>query len=244
MSQQEVWPNENMLRFSKEDFNDYLIWCSDQGASDILIESGESLGIIKDGSVCDVGRKLLRYDEIIEILCEVYQPASQSLLKSGNDLNFPYSILREDDSLLRFRVNATSVHAGGGAEHGVEVVLRTIPGIVPHYKELGLPDEVIKASQAEYGIVLVTGPTGSGKSTTIAAMMRELAETKAININTYESPIEFDFKSIENRKARIKQTEIPTGLSNYRTAVENSLRRAQKVVLFGCLLYTSDAADE
>lgn len=233
MSSVEHWPDENLLYFSKDDFEKFLIWSFEQGASDILIESGEVLGIIKDGVVRDVGKKLLRYEEVVGILSDIYQPASQSLLKSANDLNFPYSILRDDDSLIRFRVNATTVLGGGGAGDGVEIVLRTIPGVVPHYQDLGISDTVVKASQAEFGIVLVTGPTGSGKSTTVAALLRELAETKAININTYESPIEFDLKSIPNRKARIKQTEIPTGLPDYKTAVENSLRRAQKVVLFG-----------
>lgn len=233
MSGGTFWEAENLLHFTRVEFDEFLVWAFNHGASDILIESGEVLGLIKDGYVVDVGRKVLRYEELAGILSDVYQPASQSMLKSGKDLNFAYGILRDDDSLIRFRVNATSVQGGGGAEHSVEIVLRTIPSVVPDYKQLGLPIEVVRASKAEYGIILITGPTGSGKSTTVAALLRDIIETNPININTYESPIEFDLKSVPNRKARIKQTEIPTGLHDYTTAVENSLRRAQKVVLFG-----------
>ena len=222
-----------MLAFRKDHFENYLEWAFDQGASDILLESGERVGMIKDGYVRDAGNKILRFEELIGILSEVYQPASQSLLKSAKDLNFAYSLLRENDEIIRFRVNATAVQPSGGAESGLEIVLRTIPGVVPHYKDLDLPEEVISASKAEFGIVLVTGPTGSGKSTSAVAMIRDIAEQKPININTYESPIEFDLKSIPNRLARIKQTEIPTGLEDYNVAVANSLRRAQKVVFFG-----------
>tara|TARA_R110002073_G_scaffold336519_1_gene534647 strand:+ start:3219 stop:4460 length:1242 start_codon:yes stop_codon:yes gene_type:complete len=227
------WENEDPIRFTKEHFDEYIQWCFDNGASDIIIESGEVLGAKIHGQVADVGKRLLRYEEVSEILRNIYQSAAPALLKSGEELNFQYSVLRSDDTLIRFRVNATACQGALGADEGVELVLRTIPGDVPTYKDLDIEKEIMDACSSKYGIILITGPTGSGKSTTIAAMLRMIAETQRVHIITYESPIEFDLKSIPNRKARVIQSEVPANLKNYRIATANSLRRAPDIILFG-----------
>jgi len=228
-----LWPDEDPIRFTKQHFDEFIQWCFDQGASDIIIESGEVLGTKIDGEVVDVGKRPLRYEEISEILRNVYQTAAPALLKSGEELNFPYSVLRADDTLIRFRVNATACQGALGADDGVEVILRTIPGDVPTYDKLSIEKEIMDACSSKFGIILVTGPTGSGKSTTIAAMLRMIAETRRVHIITYESPIEFDLKSIPNRKARVIQSEVPGNLKNYIIATANSLRRAPDIILFG-----------
>jgi defect-in-organelle-trafficking protein DotB len=227
------WPEEDQIRFTKEHFDQFIQWCFDQGASDIIIEAGEVLGAKIHGEVVDVGKKLLRYEEVSEILRTIYQSAAPALLKSGEELNFQYSVLRDDDSLIRFRVNATACQGAMGADEGVELVLRTIPGDVPKHDNLGIEQEIMDACSAKYGIILITGPTGSGKSTTIAAMLRMISETRRAHIITYESPIEFDLKSIPNRKARVIQSEVPANLKTYRVATANSLRRAPDIILFG-----------
>lgn len=232
-----IWENEDPRRFTKQNFDDFLLWCFDQGASDILIEAGEVLAVKLDGETRDVGQRVLSYEEVSEILIEIDQHASPTLIKSGEELNFRYSVLREisptEDELVRFRVNATGSEPPFGAKDGIEIVLRTIPGTVPHYKDLGIPDEVMEACTAKYGIILMTGPTGSGKSTSIAAMLRQIIETRRVHLITYESPIEFNLKSIENRKARVIQSEVPGNLSDFRVATANSLRRAPDIILFG-----------
>ncbi len=227
------WPDEDPIRFTKQHFDEFIQWCFDNGASDIIIESGEVLGAKIHGEVADVGKRLLRYEEVSEILRNIYQSAAPALLKSGEELNFQYSVLRADDTLIRFRVNATACQGALGADEGVELVLRTIPGDVPTYKNLSIENEIMEACNSKYGIILITGPTGSGKSTTIAAMLRMIAETRRVHIITYESPIEFDLKSIPDRKARVIQSEVPANLKNYRIATANSLRRAPDIILFG-----------
>jgi defect in organelle trafficking protein DotB len=227
------WPDENPVRFSPENFNVFVQWCFEQGASDIIIEAGEVLGAKIHGEVWNVGKKLIRYEEVTEILRTTYQAASAALLKSGEELNYQYSVLRSDDSIVRFRVNVTACQGGLGASDGIEMVLRTIPGDIPDHVALGIEPEIMEACDSKYGIILITGPTGSGKSTSIAAMLKHIAVTKPVHIITYESPIEFDLKSIPNRKARVIQSEVPAHLKNYRIATANSLRRAPDVILFG-----------
>jgi Tfp pilus assembly ATPase PilU len=82
------WPEEDQIRFTKEHFDQFIQWCFDQGASDIIIEAGEVLGAKIHGEVVDVGKKLLRYEEVSEILRTIYQSAAPALLKSGEELNF------------------------------------------------------------------------------------------------------------------------------------------------------------
>ena len=232
-----TWEGEDPRRFTKEKFDEYLLWCFDNGASDILIEVGEVLGAKIDGEIKRVGQRILSYEEISEILIEIDQHASPTLIKSGEPLDFRYAVLRElsetEEELIRFRVNATGCEPPYGAKDGLEIVLRTIPGTVPHYEDLGIPEEIMAACSAKYGIILITGPTGSGKSTSIAAMLREIVETRPVHLITYESPIEFNLKSIPNRKAWVVQSEVPGHISDFRVATANSLRRAPDIILFG-----------
>jgi len=228
-----TWTEENKLRFTTSDFDTFIEWCFHQQASDIYIESGEVLAMKLYGEVVEVGEKIITYEEISEILETHYQPAAQTLMQSGQELNFQHSILLEDESLIRFRVNATACQASGGSRHGAEIVLRTIPGVIPTCEDLGIGEELKAACNAKYGIILVTGPTGSGKSTTIAGFINHIAQNRSDHILTYENPIEFDLKMIPNRKARIVQSEIPAHLEDYKLAVANSLRRSPDVILYG-----------
>jgi len=227
------WEDEDPLRFNRKHFDQFLQWCFENSANDVIIESGEVLGAKIDGEVWNVGRKKIRYEEISEILRQIYTPAAPTLLTTGKDIKFPYSILIDDDKVIRFRGIATSNQGTGGARNGTNIVLRTIPGVVPICEDLEMEQEIIDACNAKYGIILVTGPTGSGKSTTIAALLRHKAVTTRSHIITYESPIEFDLKTIPNRKSRVIQSEVPINLENYRLATTNSLRRAPDVILFG-----------
>lgn len=232
-----TWEGEDLRRFTKEKFDEFLLWSFDNGASDIFIEAGAALAVKVDGAVAWVGQRVVSYEEVAEILIEIDQHASPTLIKSGEELNFRYAVLREisptEDELVRFRVNATGCEPNFGSKDGVEIVIRTIPATVPHHKDLGIPEEIIKACDSKFGIMLMTGPTGSGKSTSIAAMLRHVIETRPQHLITYESPIEFNLKSIENPKALVIQTEVPGNLTDYRVATANSLRRAPDILLFG-----------
>lgn len=228
-----LWPNEPALNIGVKDFDNFLEWAYDVDASDIIMEAGEKLALKLHGEIVFVSEKEISSDELNRIIAKIYQPAAPTLLQDGNELNFKYQILRDDESVIRYRVNATSCQGGVTVENGVVMVIRTIPGTIPHHTDLQIQQELMDAVQAKTGIFFVTGPTGSGKSTSLAAMIQEIAQTKRSHIITFESPIEFDLKAIPNRKSVVVQSEVPQNLSNYRVATANSLRRAPDIILFG-----------
>jgi twitching motility protein PilT len=126
--------------------------------------------------------------------------------------------------ISRFRVNVYR------QRNSLAVVLRIIPTTVPKIGELGLPDAVEKISNTERGLVLVTGATGSGKSTTLAAMINHINLTRPVHILTIEDPIEFLH---QNHKASISQREIGPDTRNYVVGLRAALRQDPDVILVG-----------
>ena len=124
----------------------------------------------------------------------------------------------------RFRVNIFS-------QRGTySIVLRVIPNKIPTIEELGIPKQLEEITRERNGIVLVTGPTGSGKSTTLASLINRMNMDKAIHIVTIEDPIEYLYL---NNKATINQREIGTDTENFAYALRAALRQAPKVILVG-----------
>ena len=124
----------------------------------------------------------------------------------------------------RFRVNIFS-------QRGTySIVLRVIPNKIPTIEELGIPKQLEEITRERNGIVLVTGPTGSGKSTTLASLINRMNMDKAIHIVTIEDPIEYLYL---NNKATINQREIGTDTENFAYALRAALRQAPKVLLVG-----------
>ncbi len=136
------------------------------------------------------------------------------------DFDFAYEI----EGLARFRVNVFWQKKGLGA------VLRTIPSEILTADQLGLPDAVRKMCMLTKGLVLVTGPTGSGKSTTLAAMVDLINESRADHILTIEDPIEFVHK---NKKCLVNQREIGTSTKSFANALRAALREDPDVILVG-----------
>lgn len=227
-----IWEDENLLRFKKEDFERFLEWSFDLEASDILIESGQKLAVMLNDDVYEVGRRPILYAELMEILQKAYQPAAPTIV-AREDIDFAYSILRDDNSIIRFRVNATSCQGSHGSSKGVEIVLRTIASEPVDHQKLGIEKDIIDVCDSSSGLILVTGPTGSGKTTIIASLLKHLCQTKRKHIICYEDPIEFDLKSVPNRKSRVVQSEVGNHLSTFVRSVRNSLRRAPHIVFFG-----------
>jgi twitching motility protein PilT len=110
------------------------------------------------------------------------------------------------------------------------LVIRIVWPKIPSAKSLGLPEHVLQAADAPHGLILVSGPTGSGKSTTLAAMVEHVNRTRAAHIITIEDPIEFIYK---NDKAIIEQREIGTDTHSWSNALRNVLRQAPDVIVLG-----------
>ena len=136
------------------------------------------------------------------------------------DYDFAYEI----PGVARFRVNVFWQRKGMGA------VLRTIPSEILTAEDLNLPDAVRKLCMLTKGLVLVTGPTGSGKSTTLAAMVDLINETRADHILTIEDPIEFVHK---NKKCLVNQREVSTNTKSFANALRAALREDPDVIMVG-----------
>jgi twitching motility protein PilT len=144
---------------------------------------------------------------------------TEKLLRTGS-VDLSYSLAQR----TRFRVN---VFAQRGS---FSVVLRVIPNKIPTIEELGLPPQLNEITQERDGIVLVTGPTGSGKSTTLAAIINKMNREKSIHVITIEDPIEYLYPSL---KATINQREVGADTETFALALRAALRQAPKVILVG-----------
>lgn len=144
---------------------------------------------------------------------------TEKLLRSGS-VDLSYSLAQK----TRFRVNVFTQRGS------FSVVLRVIPNKIPTVEELGLPAQLNEIAQDRNGIVLVTGPTGSGKSTTLAAIINKMNREKSIHVITIEDPIEYLYPSL---KATINQREVGADTENFAVALRAALRQAPKVILVG-----------
>ncbi len=144
---------------------------------------------------------------------------TERLLRTGS-VDLSYSLAQK----TRFRVSIFSQRGS------YSIVLRVIPNRIPTLEELGLPPQLNEITQERTGIVLVTGPTGSGKSTTLAAVINKMNHEKAIHVITIEDPIEYLYPSL---KATINQREIGADTENFAHALRAALRQAPKVILVG-----------
>jgi twitching motility protein PilT len=157
--------------------------------------------------------------EIAEDLIGTNQVAAQQLQRDGS-ADLSYSIR----GLARFRVNVFRQRSS------FAIVMRVIPVTIPSLQDLGLPDQLGDIVSLRNGIVLVTGPTGSGKSSTLAAIIDRMNEERAIHIVTIEDPIEFLH---EHKKATIHQRELHSDTPTFALALRAALRQAPKVILVG-----------
>jgi Tfp pilus assembly pilus retraction ATPase PilT len=226
---------EGMFHYNQ--FIRFLEWATlEAEANDIFIETNEPLGIKKDNVTYNVSDSIISYDEISNIINDTrfYETSASAALMTGKKLlDFAFSMSYGEDQTLRFRVNVTPCNSIESPIKGIEIVLRPTAGKPPTVEELKLPKKYIDTCKFKEGLVLVTGPTGSGKTTTIAALIGHIATTQRKHIITAEDPIEYDFKLIENRLSRINQCEVTTNIESFSLFTSNSLRRSPDVVLMG-----------
>jgi len=195
------------------------------GISDLNLSVGRPPQVEVDGQLQPVAfagvERLLPYQtELIAMrLLGGKRDLADKLVRTGSvDLSF--SIARR----TRFRVN---IFAQRGS---YSIVLRVIPNRVPTVEELGLPTQLNQIADERNGIVLVTGPTGSGKSTSLAAVINKINRDKAIHIITIEDPIEYLHP---HAKATINQREVGADTQTFALALRAALRQAPKVILVG-----------
>ncbi len=195
------------------------------GISDLNLSVGRPPQVELDGQLKPVAyagiERLLPYQtELIAMrLLAGKRDLADKLVRTGS-VDLSYSLARR----TRFRVN---VFAQRGS---YSIVLRVIPNKIPTVEELGIPPQLNEIGNERNGIVLVTGPTGSGKSTTLAAVINKINRDKAIHIITIEDPIEYLHPHI---KSTINQREVGADTQTFALALRAALRQAPKVILVG-----------
>ena len=191
-----------------------------QGCSDIHLAVGVPPMLRMNGELMPIKFRELTDTELETYLYEILTTKQQERLISGHDLDFSYV----GDESDRFRVNVFRKATGMGA------VFRYIPGDVPKLDDLKVPPVLKDFCDYHQGMVLVTGSTGTGKSTTLAAMINHLNETRNLNIISLEDPIEFVHPS---KKSQIIQREVGTHVVSFADGVRSAMREDPDVILVG-----------
>jgi twitching motility protein PilT len=192
------------------------------GASDLHLSVGSPPIVRKDGRIqpLDAAAATLTGDALVRLLAPIMPEANRKEFGERHDTDFAYEI----PGLARFRGNAFVDRNGPGA------VFRVIPAKILTAEQLGLSPAILQLCQLHKGLVLVTGPTGSGKSTTLCAMVDYINRTRNDHLITIEDPIEFVH---QNQKCLINQREVRTHTSSFKDALRAALREDPDIVLVG-----------
>ncbi len=193
-----------------------------KNASDLHISVGYPPIIRIDGELIDVGEKLMTPEEAEKLILSVIPDDKKELLEVNREIDFAYSF--EGARTARFRVNAYYTMKNLAA------AFRLIPTRVKTIEELLLPQIYHQIAKLKQGLVLVTGPTGHGKSTTLAAMLEDINRNRFDHIITIEDPIEYVF---EGKKALIDQREMNDDTNSWAIALRSAMRQDPDVILVG-----------
>jgi twitching motility protein PilT len=202
------------------DITELLAFSAKQGASDLHLSADLPPMIRVDGDVRRINLPALAHKEVHALVYEIMNDKQRKDFEEFLETDFSFEV----PGVARFRVNAFNHNRGAGA------VFRTIPSKVLTMDQLGMGQVFKDLSNIPRGIVLVTGPTGSGKSTTLAAMIDSINENKYEHILTIEDPIEFVH---ESKKALVNQREVHRDTLGFNEALRSALREDPDVILVG-----------
>jgi len=191
-----------------------------QGASDLHISTGAPPMLRLHGEIVKIKSPDLTNDQVTALLYEILDEEQKQTFEEKRDLDFAYAL----PGMARFRGNMLDTH------RGVAAVFRIIPGEILTADQLKLPEGVRKMTRFKKGLVLVTGPTGSGKSTTLAAMIDLINSTRKEHILTLEDPLEFIH---ENKMSLVNQRQIGTHSQSFSAALKAALREDPDIILVG-----------
>lgn len=190
------------------------------GASDLHLTTGAPPVVRIDGKLVRLEYDNLTGDETRKIAYSMLNEKQKLKFEQNSELDFSFGI----ESMSRFRANMFMQRGN------IAVVLRQIPYKVKSFEELGLPKVIAEFAKLPRGLVLVTGPTGSGKSTTLASVIDKINRERPVHILTVEDPIEYLHR---HQMALVNQREVYSDTSSFATALKYALREDPDVVLIG-----------
>lgn len=228
------YPNP-AIRWDLDAINELLVWTTGLGASDVTLSTGHPAWAEVHGALHPVTRPLSQ-SEMEEVLNGLYRADNAAAhVIGGNDLDFSHTIRIDRTKRMRFRCNAVGTMVDSA--NGISITLRTLPSKPPDPSQIDLEPEILQAMAADQGIIMVTGGTGSGKSTTLAAMNAVSLEGRfgPRKHVSFEAPIEFTYDEVPQQVCFIEQTEIGWGrnLPTFAAGVRNALRRKPMVMMVG-----------
>lgn len=192
----------------------------ENGASDLHISIGSAPAMRVSGEIVKVKIPALSMEDTKKLIYQILTESQKSELEKNLEIDFSIGV----KGLGRFRVNC--FHAKGG----ISGVFRQIPTQVPDFDSLGLPKVLMEMTNVSNGLMLVTGPTGSGKSTTLASIVDRINSTEPSHIITLEDPIEFVH---QHKLSIVNQREIGTDTHDFHIGLRSLLRQDPDVVLIG-----------
>ena len=202
------------------DLDQFLQMVVRQGASDLHIAEGEPPKMRTHGDIMPIRAEPMSHDEAMRMLREVCGPRHWDIFEQHGDLDFAYQM----DEHSRFRSNYFKQSEGYAA------AFRLIPTKIATLEQLGIPSVVKQFADLRGGLLLVTGPTGSGKTTTQAALIDFINDNFAKHVVTIEEPIEFVH---DNKRSIVTQREVPTDSISFAAGLKAALRQDTDIVLVG-----------
>lgn len=200
--------------------DELLIMMKQQNASDLHLSSGSAPYLRVYGEMVKLNYREVANDVCQSLIFQILTDAQKELFLENWELDFSYPL----PNVGRFRVNVFMQRMG------IAAVFRMIPEKAQTVEELGLPSQLIDLLDASEGIVLVTGPTGSGKSTTLASMIHSINTSRRAHVITIEDPIEFVH---QNEQALISQREVSSHTKSFHAALRAALREDPDIILVG-----------
>jgi twitching motility protein PilT len=203
------------------ELNSLLRRAVDLGASDIHLKPGRLPVLRRDGELHELeDAELVTATQLEDVLAAIARPDQRDAFGESGDLDVAYQV----EGLPRFRVNAFRQRGKQG------FAFRVIPALIPSFEQLGLPPGVHRLANEHRGLILVTGATGSGKTTTLAAMVDHVNRTRRSHIVTIEDPIEIVH---EERRCVISQREVGLDTMSFGEALRRAMRQDPDVILIG-----------